>query len=251
VILKVVTYNVQFGIKASRIVANIQKLAQSGVNVFCLQEVKEFKNRPPLLGTILSSLGQKWSSASLVRTDSHDLGLATIWNADVFRELDSKRLLLPKLEKFSRSELTMRKLTLNFVETTLQRGALISTFRCGDKLIRICNLHLDCAGGFAQRAKQLRYVTEFLRSLSSVQLTVVCGDFNTIGFGPFIGRQEQALRSILGPEFINAYPKIIPTHKTFLQRLDYVFVTSSQVSKSEMAIMRGSDHFPIVADLKI
>lgn len=249
--LKIVTYNVQFGVKANRIVGNIRKLAESGVSIFCLQEVKEFANQPSLLNAILDQLGEGWGSDTLIRTGSHDLGLVTLWKKDILLRKDSVQVLLPKLERFSRSELAARKLTLNFVETTLQRGALINTFHFGKKLIRICNLHLDCAGGFAQRAKQLSYTTRYLKSLPKVQFNVIAGDFNTIGITSLTTIQEKKLRSILGPSFMNVHPRAIPTYKYIPQRLDYIFVSSFEIQKAEVAKLKGSDHFPLIADLKI
>jgi endonuclease/exonuclease/phosphatase family metal-dependent hydrolase len=248
--LKIATYNVQFGLKTNLISDNIQKLAASGVSVFCLQEVKEFEGRR-LLKTILEKLGPGWESDTFIRSGSHDLGLATLWRPDVLQLRDSNKLLLPKLEKFSLYELTARKLALNFVNTTVQRGALINTFHFQGQLIRICNLHLDCAGRFAQRAKQLNFLVSYLQSLPQINYKVVCGDFNTIGVAPFTKRQEQKVRAILGPSFVNAHPQALPTQKNLLQRLDYIFVSGAQVQKAQVSRMRGSDHFPLIANLEV
>ena len=196
-------------------------------------------------------LGPEWESDTFIRPGSHDLGLATLWRPGILQLRDSNKLLLPKLEKFSFYELTARRFVRNFVETTLQRGALINTFQFQDQLIRVCNLHLDCAGRFSQRAKQLDFLAYNLQSRPETDHAIVCGDFNTIGIAPFTKRQEQRVRAILGPSFVNAHPQAVPTQKNLFQRVDYVFVRGARVQKARVARMRGSDHFPLIVNLAV
>lgn len=246
--LKIATYNIEFGRRINQVTDNIQKLASDGVNLFCLQEVRESVQKP-LLKIILKKLGSGWLSDSFIGTGSRDLGLATVWYSDVIQLKKSDKLLLPKLNKYSFHELVARKLTLNFVKTTPQRAALINTFHFQGQLIRICNLHLDCAGGFTHKAKQLDHITNYLKSLPQIDRVIACGDFNTIGPAVFTGWQEQKIRTLLGDNFINVHPQALSTQKKLFQRLDYIFVNGIEIKRARVEKMKGSDHFPLSAHL--
>lgn len=244
--LKIATYNIQFGIKEKKILENIKKLADDGVHIFCLQEVQEVKSSF-LLQNILKILGKDWNYESMIRPGSRDLGLMTIWRKNI-KNKKSEGLILPKLEKFSLHERIARKLTLNFIKNTLERGALVTTFKIGSKDILVCNLHIDCAGGFKQKFKQLTHLTTRVKFTKA---TIVCGDFNTIGLAPFTKIQEKKILSILGAGFINVYPRRLPTQRNSYQRLDYVFSKGLKVNSAQIVKMKGSDHFPIVVEFEV
>ena len=140
---------------------------------------------------------------------------------------------------------------MKVVDAPVQRGALIGTFKLGDKTVRITSIHLDWNGRFPQRRKQLEFFKTQLTSPADCE--IICGDLNTVGIGTEMVLRNQArkFRNLLGPGFISAYTKIRPTQRYFLQRLDHIFIKGAKVKESHVFRRRGSDHYPLVAALEI
>ncbi|MDE2399538.1 MAG: hypothetical protein KGL67_00795 [Patescibacteria group bacterium] len=243
--LKIATYNIKHGLKLAKIIENMQELSASGVMVFCLQEMRESnKKEPSVLGACLKALGEGWEHETFLEPHSINFGLCFIWRADVLKVKKLEKLVLPKIPKFNIRVIAKK------IKKIIDRGALIGTFEMNGKLIRISNIHLDCHGQFAQRERQLKALVDYLKSNSSIDKEIICGDFNTIGMEALSKKQEKKILDILGPNFINAHPRSTPTFH-LLQRLDYIFVKNIKVKKAEVLKLKGSDHRPIIASLEI
>jgi endonuclease/exonuclease/phosphatase (EEP) superfamily protein YafD len=130
-----------------------------------------------------------------------------------------------------------------------QRAALIGHFNLNGKTLRISNLHLDWQGGFKQRGAQLKHLRDYLKAKKAAEFEIFCGDFNTVGFYRFSEKRLSKLKKVLGEEYINAFHNERTT--SYLQMLDHIFVKNMVVSKAQVLKLKGSDHFPLMAEIKI
>lgn len=242
--IKIATYNIHHGLKLNKVVDNIKKLSKDGVSVFCLQEMRESTKHSVILQTCIEALGEGWEYETFLEPDSYHFGLCIFWRKNILKLKKIEKLILPKIPK-SNIRVIVKK-----IKQPINRGALVGTFKFKNKLIRISNIHLDCHGQFIQRERQLKYLVQHLKSDSLPKTEIICGDFNTIGVEALSQKQEKKILDIFGSGFINAHPKRTPTFH-FLQRLDYIFVKNIKVQKAEVIKMKGSDHFPLVADLEV
>jgi len=253
--LKIVTYNIRHGANASAIIRNIARLSSHGVSVFCLQEFHKYKKRPFLLVPLLKILGDKWRAEYLIEEESHDLGLCILWKTTDLELETFEAVLLPKLNRehiyekaFQRVMDKYEKLAHKYLGPA-QRAALIGNFRINGIKIQITNVHLDWQGGFRQRELQLRHVRDYLKSRKSADFEIFCGDFNTLGFYRFSQKRLKKVKSVLGEEFINAFQNQRTT--SYLQMLDQIFVKNLKVAKAQILRLKGSDHFPLLAEIKV
>lgn len=242
--IKIATYNIHHGIQLEKIRENIKKLSKDGVHIFCLQEVREFSGKTSVLDVCLEALGTGWEHKKFIEPNSYNFGLCFIWKKSVLKNKKIEKLTLPKIPKFNIRIIVKR------IRKPIDRGALIGTFKINNKLIRISNVHLDCAGQFIQRERQLRALMRHLKADAGLKKEIICGDFNTIGVEALSKKQEKKILDIFGSGFKNAHPKSTPTFH-LLQRLDYIFVKNIKIKKSAVLKMKGSDHFPIVAELEV
>lgn len=253
--LNIVTYNIQNSSKAEEIKQNILALAAKGAGLFCLQEVRKYEHKEFIVDALLKLLGPSWKAEYLISPQSFDLGLCTLWDSSKLQALSFEKLLLPRLPKlklhekiFVKVRTKMEKIQNPKVLPT-QRAALIGKFKFLGQPLLITNLHLDWQGGFRQRKRQLKALNDYLKSRVRAEFEVFCGDFNTLGFYRFSGRRQKKVRELLGEEFINVFHNRRTT--SFPQMLDHIFVKNLTVAKSEILKFHGSDHFPLLAEIKI
>lgn len=242
--LKIATYNIHHGLKLEKIIDNIKQLSKDGVDIFCLQEMRESFKNTSVLNTCIKVLGNGWEYETFLEPGSYNFGLCILYKIDVLKIKKTEKLVLPKIPK------TNIRVMVKRIRKTIDRGALIGIFEVNGKLLRISNVHLDCHGQFVQRGRQIQALVEHLEVDSSFNKEIICGDFNTIGAEALSQKQEKKILDILGSGFVNAYPRNTPTFR-LLQRLDYIFVKNIKVNKSEVLKLKGSDHFPLIANLEI
>lgn len=260
--LRVASYNIQNGTHTEKLGESLKIMQESGVEVFCLQEVW----REEIGEELKKGLSDKWES-ECYPGEKHDTGLALFWDADRLKLLDIERIALPYLED--------RNLWEQYITTFPQaphRGALIGTFQIADQKFRATSVHLDWHGGMGHRLDQLRHLSNYLDRMPTIEHEIICGDFNTIAFSAVTRRQRARLRSVLGEEFHDVLPDISstvnmqsvdPTEKNLTkiqtvllklgisipQRLDYVFVKGFKVINAALERLDGSNHYPITATL--
>jgi len=141
---RIATYNVQFGLKIDKVVDNIQKLSAAGSTYFALQESKSSKCRPPLLDAILTKLGNDWESETFIKRAVMILDYAPC-GSPKFYNFGRRPDLLPKLRRFNFYEKVVKKGLIKLVKNPVQRGAPHRNFfNVSGKLLKVCNLHLDC-----------------------------------------------------------------------------------------------------------
>ena len=215
-ILKIATYNIQFGAQnIERTAQTIRELADSGVAVFCLQEVFEFNGQRVNIDVITEQLGRGWQW-EIFKNPTRDLGVALLWKPAVLQLVKAEPVLLPKLDKFNFYENIFETKIMKIVDAPIQRSALIGTFHLGGKTIRITSIHLDWSGRFAQRRKQLEYFKAQLAS--SMDCEIICGDLNTMGFGHGDAIKNQAQKNFAtysAPALSALIEKLVPPSATF------------------------------------
>jgi endonuclease/exonuclease/phosphatase family metal-dependent hydrolase len=248
--LKVVSYNIHMGQEPQAVVKNIQKFASEGVKLFCLQEVRQEWKKVSIVELLLKTLGEDWQAEYFLsnKPNSFDYGLCMIWHSSELEPVSFQPIALPALEELKTWEKVF-ELYKRKDSGPIQRGALIGTFKMGGKVIRVSTAHLDWQGGFGQRASQIKFIKDNFLSHSKVDYEIVCGDFNTLGYFSR-KRQAQQIELLLGEGFKSSFTK---TYSTFTpkQQLDYIYVKGFSIQGAEVCKVRGSDHFPVMATLKL
>lgn len=249
--LKLVTYNIFNGKHRDVVIKNILALAKEGVNIFCLQEVRNLGNGESIIDLLLQKLGVNWQAEKLLNdvTRPNDLGLCVIWDSLVVSLKKSDNLLLPKLTKVDLLEKTFRKINKNY-HFPVQRSALRLDFECNGKPLRVTNIHLDVSGGKAHKTRQLGHLQSYLKAIPAYPNEIVCGDFNTLGWGLLAKKYKSKMAEFFGSDFKNVFPKQVRTGPLY-QHLDHIFVKGLALVAAEVKRMRGSDHKPVVAEFEI
>lgn len=122
-----------------------------------------------------------------------------------------------------------------------QRGILHTVIKVGKKNLNIVNVHLGL--GKEEREIQLKEVIQFVQDLEEEPFIVV-GDFNEGN----IAIDDSIMKDVA----VALNKSNILTFATGLDRIDYIFVSPNiQVLEYEVLIKSMSDHYPIVAKLRI
>lgn len=243
----IVTYNIFDGRNAEKIIQNILGLIQNGASVICLQEVRQVYRNIEFTKLLAARLPAHFSAHYYLEGDARwfDYGLGMLWDTTVFSSAAFHQLPLPE-----QSHLTfwnkMFYWALGLEPKIIKRGALIGTFVLGQTSIRITNLHLDFQGGDVHRANQLKSLTNYLTSTAPEEYEVVCGDFNTLGV---FNKKEKIL--LLEKQLGNVFQNVLrqPYISAIVQQLDYIFVKNLTVHKASILKLRGSDHYPLRANI--
>jgi len=271
--LIVATYNILFGNNTKQIIENIKKMADEGVNLFCLQEVINKPNEVFIIDQMLKSLGKNWQAEYHVGTENSKLsiGTAIIWDADKLKLKQTEKILLPKIKKFDINENLFYKI-IGHAPFPLQRRAIVCYLSIDQTLVRVTCLHADNVGGPKHRLKQIRYVTSCMQKLRPVDHEIICGDFNTFDLLK-TGYEKRLLHKIFGEKFIDAseglgwtsdiqrldfrtsmkiFSWFIKTFRVHIRRkLDYIWVKNFEVVSCRKWDLPGSDHLPLIAKLTI
>jgi len=268
---KIVTYNIQFSLNQQSISDNILELAQSGVDIFCLQEVARQKNQPFILKQILAKLGGDWKEIHNVGTEvgNPSLGNCIIWNNTKFNLKNQQKFTLRQAKKFALHEWLLAKLIGGSTQPYLRRS-IIGNFKFENQEFSITNLHLDHIGGVKHRAKQLKEALINKELFEAAKYVVVCGDFNNFDVLKN-GKQNRVMKKIFGPSFEHVtanlkwtadlyhidmpelskiYRFVTKKFKIHIRkRLDSIWIKGLRSTSCQKIDLMGSDHFPILAEL--
>jgi endonuclease/exonuclease/phosphatase family metal-dependent hydrolase len=271
--LTIATYNIQFAINAEKILANIEKMAKGGVAVFCLQEIINVRGEKFFIDKLLSRLGKNWKAAYHVGPEFSKLSIGTgiVWNTKILKFKREDKLLLPKLKNFDRLERLYYKV-VGVHAIPLQRKVTICYFAYGKKTIRVTSIHIDNVGGPGHRMKQLSYLLATLHKHEVPDGEIICGDFNTFDLLK-TGYEKLFMQKLFGDDFKDAsrhagwtsdiynidfrtsmrfFPWLIKTfHIHIRRRLDYIWVKHMNIVSCRKLPIPGSDHYPLVARLKM
>jgi endonuclease/exonuclease/phosphatase family metal-dependent hydrolase len=246
--LKLVSYNIDNSTQTDQIVKNIFELAKSGVNIFCLQEVRPSKSGEFIGKSLLDKLGSGWEGEFFLTTKPNncDYGLGILWNSVYLKPVKFDTLSFFKLLQLDFHEQIFGLLRGEEI-TPIQRGSLIGTFKFDDRVIRISNVHMDWHGWVGHRTRQLQELLDFLKQKSATDAEIICGDFNSLGFFGY-GQRLEKIKNILGSEFVNSFPEFRNT-TTHYQHLDQIFVKNLKIHETDVLELPGSDHYPIQATI--
>lgn len=270
--MKIATYNIQFSAHPTQIIENIQTMADDGVQIFCLQEVVSLPHQPFIISQLLQHLGKDWKAICHLGNEKTLLGMGSciLWNSSVFHLEKVQKVLLPKSQKLSGPEKAFSWLA-GGITVPFQRRAIIGYFTVNKKMIRISNVHLDHNGGVKNRKKQLLSLMEFLAK-DEVAHEIICGDFNSFDLLNNDSEAKMHLE-VLGEKYhdiskdsgwtgdlhdmdIENGGRIL---KFLIQKLnihlrrkvDYIWVKNISSINCEAPDLAGSDHRPVVAEIKV
>jgi endonuclease/exonuclease/phosphatase family metal-dependent hydrolase len=264
---------VEFSLNSGKIVQNISDLARKNVSIFCLQEVARQKNQPFIIDLILKKLGPKWREIHHLGTGlgSENMGNCIIWNSakltlEKQAPLNLKAAKKPALHEWAAVKLAGAKPKL------FQRRSIAGCFSFNHQKFKIMNIHLDHMGGVRHRAKQLKSVLEQNIFPEVETYEIICGDFNNLDVTKF-GKQNRLVRKIFGESFsqISAHidwtadvynvnvSTVSRVFKFFLKffkihfrrRLDAIWVKGLTAVNCYKIDVAGSDHYPILAEVKL
>ena len=261
--LKLATYNILHGFHSELITNNIKFLIGKGADVICLQEAD-----PPFEGQLnklfLSSGFNNWQVEYFRLPVGGDL--AILWDSTKLKFQYAENLLLARLPKPGLNQ------RITFKKSNYQRGAFLAYFSIGDKTLRITNTHLAWEGGIKHRFFQLAQIKNSLQK-TKVEWELLAGDFNTLANNALRRRQEKKAETILGENWVNAFPKLRYSYDLSCQgpngtwnslvklclllgikmrlRLDYIFGKNVKTVSGQMYDLPGSDHRPLLASFEL
>jgi endonuclease/exonuclease/phosphatase family metal-dependent hydrolase len=219
--IKVVSYNIHSGLNKDMFPSLfdiIDFLRIENADVICLQEVNESAKAGFQVSSLKEDL-EMYShfGANVVKLGSN-YGLATY----------------SKYKIISQNHIYLSS-------NTEQRGMLHTVVKLGfGRKLNIINLHLGLSD--EEREIQLDEVEEFVKSLNDPY--IVTGDFNQSNM--------DINKEIFKDVAIQANKDNILTYASSLDRIDYMLVSPDiEVKYYDVLIKNMSDHYPIVAKLKI
>lgn len=247
--ITIASYNLNHGSNKAKLLSNIGFLASQNVDVFCFQEIRASKDEGFIGDEILSSLGPAWKGEFLLSYNSkNDYGLGMVWNSEVLKLQSFQSIDLPSLQGLPRFQSIIEQYVLSGEASPVKRAANVGTFEVNGKTLRVANVHADWHGGPFHRLAQIEHLLNFLNTETS-DAELICGDFNTIGL--FSNKnQMKMLLQLLGDRYVTAFPKFHLT--TFHgQHLDHIFAKNCTIEKAQIHRILGSDHFPVVGQIKL
>ncbi len=272
--LNVATYNLEVSRQPERLIKNIYEMAKEGVDIFCLQEVAPGEGEQFIITKVLKRLGKDWQAEWSLSDTTQPMafGNAIIWNEKVLKRIGSEIVLLPERRE-PRSHEKIFSRMIGFTGKLIIRRGLVIDFMLNKQKIRVCSVHADLLGGASHRKRQVRFLLDHLKTLSMVECTVIAGDFNTVNI-IFKDRERKDLQDIFANyDFFDVTNKIDWSHDIyqanmgrdgllakkiienfnlhFRQKLDYIWVQNLESEGAARVETIGSDHFPLIAFLKL
>ncbi len=217
--IKIVSYNIHSGVDKDMfptLFDTIDFLKNSDADIICLQEVNESAKVGFQVSSLKEELGMNSHYGANVVNANSSYGLVTY----------SKYKIISKNHVYLSSE-------------NEQRGLLHTVIDVRGKKVNIINLHLSA--NTQEQEIQLKEVQEFIDNLGD-ETYIIAGDFNEpdISLNDTIDVAKELEQS-------NTL-----TFSLGIERIDYIF-TSSDVEPIDYKVLikKMSDHYPIIAKLKI
>ena len=217
--IKIVSYNIHSGVDKDMfptLFDTIDFLKNSDADIICLQEVNESAKVGFQVSSLKEELGMNSQYGANVVNANSSYGLVTY----------SKYKIISKNHVYLSSE-------------NEQRGLLHTVIDVRGKKVNIINLHLSA--NTQEQEIQLKEVQEFIDNLGD-ETYIIAGDFNEpdISLNDTIDVAKELEQS-------NTL-----TFSLGIERIDYIF-TSSDVEPIDYKVLikKMSDHYPIIAKLKI
>lgn len=219
--IKIVSYNIHSGLNKDMyptLFDIIDFLRISNADVICLQEVNESAKVGFQVSSLKEELNMNSHFAANVVNFGSNYGMVTY----------SKYPIKSENHIYLHSERE-------------QRGILHTVIRVGSKNLNVINVHLGV--GKEEREIQLKELIQFVEELGDEPYVVV-GDFNEGNISVYDELLKDAAKELNKSNTL--------TFATGLDRIDYIFVSPNiEVLDYEVLIKSMSDHYPIVAKLRI
>lgn len=267
----VATYNLQHSSNVALLSSNVTRMAEDGVQAFCLQEVSKAPGGDTyIIAEMMHRLGKDWRVYEYLGQDEDgdsENGTAILWNSRFLRLMLAQRIDLPPVRRLMVHEWLFDKI-VGGRGRPFQRRAIKATFLHHGKQVAISTLHLDHVGGIAQRLRQLRHFLSV--DQNEIQYEIIGGDFNTLDLRQR-GNEKEQIAGLLGAAFTDAangvgwtadlirmdvpekplvgrLVRLLNIHVA--RHLDYIWVKGFHVVSCQKLFMDGSDHLPVVATLE-
>ncbi|WP_297136423.1 endonuclease/exonuclease/phosphatase family protein [Terrisporobacter sp.] len=217
--IKIVSYNIHSGVDKDMfptLFDIIDFLKNSDADIICLQEVNESAK----VGFQVSSLKE-------------ELGMNSHYGANVVNTNSSYGLVTYSKYKI------ISKNHVYLTSKNEQRGLLHTVIDVRGKKVNIINLHLSA--NTEEQKVQLKEVQEYIDNLGD-ETYIIAGDFN---------EPETSLNNVVDVAKELDKSNTL-TFSLGIERIDYIF-TSSDVEPIDYNVLmkKMSDHYPIIAKLKI
>ncbi len=266
------TYNILYGVKPD-VISSLRELAAIArtyrYSFITLQEVRLSTKTSKLVEQIETCFKGFHCTFNMYKEpDVNNLGICTITNCTTTK---TAKLTLPQLKK------SPWRIQGYFMKQMPLYGAIVSEHKIENDTLQVAVVHLDLAGGYAQKHKQLMALKKELRT--DIKHTIILGDFNTIGILPYqhekvtgeiykIANDVGTAFNIVGntnthtSDIRNAVNPAIPFH-TAIEKLPHIGITLEQrtdwILHKGLHIIRsgvyhnliGSDHYPVWAEMEI
>lgn len=218
--VKIVTYNIHSGVDKDMfptLFDTIEFLKHSDADIICLQEVNESAK----VGFQVSSLKE-------------ELGMYSHFGANVVNVNSNYGLVTySKYKIISQNHVYLSS-------TKEQRGLLHTVVDIRGKKVNIINVHLGT--NKEEQEMQIKELKQFVKKLGD-EPYIVCGDFNSADVD-IVGNSIDVARSLDKSNTL--------TFSSGIERIDYLFVSPDIKPIDYNVVMKKmSDHYPIIAKLKI
>lgn len=219
--INIISYNIHSGLDKNMfptLFDTIDFLKQANADIICLQEVNESARAGFQVSSFKEELKMNSHFGANVVDLGFNYGLVTYSKYPIKEE---EHIYLSSFRE--------------------QRGMLHTVVKVDYKKLNIINVHLGLDE--EEREIQVKELIDFIKKLGNEPYIVV-GDFNQGG----VDIEEDILTDVakeLGKSNVLTFP-------TGLDRIDYIFVSPNvEVIDYDVLIKDMSDHYPIVAKIKI
>ena len=134
----------------------------------------------------------------------------------------------------------------SLLRNPMEKSCLMTTFLVGTKMVTVANTHLVFLAANRSRYKQVHLIANNLSSCRHA--AIITGDFNLHSV-----RINKKLIAFMRTYGFHTSPKRIATHHFGIikHQLDYVFGAKCKILKLEAPRVRFSDHYPVIANVRL
>lgn len=240
--LKVVTWNIKYGLRFDRVLEEIRRL---DADVYLLQEVDVFCHRSGnrnVAKDLADAIGTNWVFAGEFQEIGQSTGRvpALTGQAILSKHPITEAAAVPfRAQAWARWH-------LNPVQPR-RGGRLALDARIGG--LHVYNAHLESGGNNALRRKQLDDILASDARDRPAAAALIAGDFNNGA------RATSLFAAITTASFVNALDANASSQATFIDRsypIDWIFVRHRQSTSGQVIRVDGaSDHYPVTATLRL
>ena len=271
--IRVATYNVLHSYNPAQIATNIKQMADSGVDVFALQEVLKDEGKEFILDVILKKLGETWKAEySLIPVYSwRTWGTAILYNSKKIKLLEARKIDMKKMDRLSILNSVLSRVIMGGKGKVYPRTFINAKLSFDAHVFYFSSIHPEF---FSDTAWRLRELYNFLNKKIKTKeddAEIIAGDFNTVDLLN-THLERKLIQKVLGNGYTEASAAIpwsvdimnvsekfaTPMFlllKKFLffhvyRKFDYIWIKNLKLVEARSLKLPGSDHLPIIAELE-